>query len=56
VLQAVIRDRYRIVIGGEIIRGVVAELRAAVPLSGLVVLQQTPGGAMTVSDLIAFNT
>ena len=53
VLQAVIRDRYRIVTGGEVIRGVVAVLRAAVPLSGLVVLQQTPFGIVAVVHLSA---
>jgi hypothetical protein len=53
VLQAVIRDRYRIVTGGEVIRGVIAELRAAVPLSGLVVLQQTPFGVVAVIHLTA---
>ncbi len=53
VLQAVIHDRYRIVIGGEVIRGVIAELRAAVPLSGLVVLQQTPFGVVAVVHLTA---
>ena len=52
-LQAVIRDRYRIVIGGEIIRGVVAELRAAVTLAGLVVLQQTPFGVVALVHLTA---
>ena len=53
VLQAVIRDRYRIVTGGEIIRGVIAELRTAVSLSGLVVLQQTPFGVVAVVHLTA---
>ena len=53
VLQTVIRDRYRIVIGREVIRCVVAELRAAVPLSGLVVLQQTPFGVVAVVHLTA---
>ncbi|VAK95101.1 Uncharacterised protein [Enterobacter hormaechei] len=53
VLEAVIRNRYRIVTGGEVIRGVIAELRAAVPLSGLVVLQQTPFGVVAVIHLTA---
>ncbi|VAF10188.1 Uncharacterised protein [Enterobacter hormaechei] len=43
--QAVIRDRYRIVTGGEVIRCVIAELRAAVPLSGLVVLSRRPAAS-----------
>ncbi|SAD76766.1 Uncharacterised protein [Enterobacter hormaechei] len=53
VLEAVIRDRCRSVTGGEVIRGVVAELRAAVSLSGLVVLQQTPFGVVAVIHLTA---
>ncbi len=55
VLEAVIRNRYRIVTGGEVIRGVIAELRAAVSLSGLVVLQQTPFGDVAVVHLTALG-
>ncbi|CZX40508.1 Uncharacterised protein [Enterobacter hormaechei] len=53
VLQAVIRNRYHSVTGGEVIRSVIAELRAAVPLSGLVVLQQAPFGVVAVVHLTA---
>ncbi|VAG31674.1 Uncharacterised protein [Enterobacter hormaechei] len=53
VLEAVIRDRCRSVTGGEVIRGVIAELRTAVSLPGLVVLQQTPFGVVVVVHLTA---